>query len=57
MFIHILASDTDLKALQLNEYETDLYYVMLSQHKLTDCLLIYGFLPVLACCDFKIVLH
>jgi hypothetical protein len=43
--------------LQLNEYETDLYYLKLSQQMTTDSLLIYGFLPVLACCDLKIVLH
>ena len=42
---------------QLNEYEIDLYYLKLSQHMMTDCLLIYGFLPVLVCCDLKIVLH
>ena len=51
-------------SVQLNEYETDLFYFKLSQHITTDCLLIYGFfthfypfLPVLVCCDLKIVLH
>ena len=29
----------------------------LSQHMMTDCLLIYGFLLVLVCCDLKIVLQ
>ena len=41
----------------INEYETDLYFLILSQYMTTDCLLIYGFLPVLACCDLKIVLQ
>ena len=30
-------------SVQLNEYETDLFYLKLSQHMTTDCLLIYGF--------------
>ena len=33
--------------IQLNEYETDLYYITLRQHMAIDCLLIHGFLPVL----------
>ena len=46
-----------LDNVQINEYETDLYFIKLSQHMATDCLLIYGFLPVLSCCDLKIVLQ
>jgi hypothetical protein len=31
------------KIAQLNKYETDLYFLTLSQHMNTDCLLIYVF--------------
>jgi hypothetical protein len=44
--------------IQLNKYETDLYYLKLSQQMITDFrLLIYDFLLILAGCDLKIVLH
>ena len=45
---------------QLNLHETDLLFRYLSHHLTWHCLLIYcfsPFLPVLVCCDHKIVLH
>ena len=43
-------------SIQLNQYETALYFLQLSQNVMTDCLLISVFLPVLTCCEPKIVL-
>ena len=43
-------------SIQLNQYETVVYFLQLSQNVMTDCLLISVFLPVLNCRKPKIVL-
>ena len=41
---------------QLNEYETDPYFLQLSQNMATNCLFTFVFFPVLTCFPPKIVL-
>ena len=54
---HIKFVERFSKLIQLNLHEIDLSYRYLSHHLTWHCLLISGFLPVLVCCDHKIVLH
>ena len=42
---------------ELNTYQTDLYFLELCHKMTNDCLLIFGFLPVFVCWEHKIVLH
>ena len=46
-----------LPLVQLNKYQTDLYFLELCHQMMNDCLLIFGFLPVFVCWEHKIVLH
>ena len=50
-------SNSDIVHLQLNLHETDLLFWYLSHHLTWHCLLISVFIPVLVCCDHKIVVH
>ena len=54
---HINFVERFSKLIQLNLHETNLLYQYLSHHLTWHCLWISGFLPVLVCCNHKIVLH